>query len=162
MSIQDNYFAYQQVAAVGASPVEQVIALYDRILRDFYRCIAAIGGGEIEERVRASNHALTVVGELQGVLDFQQGGDVARNLNDFYSVTRPMIAQASIKNSVEKFQELIGMYSRIRAAWAQVAARSPQAPQPPERLRVSSVPRKLLQSGPAAIEEPSSTSRWSA
>jgi len=162
MSTQDTAFAYHQSAAVGASPLGQVVALYDTILRDFHRCIAAIHANEIENRVNSSNHALTVIGELQGVLDFQQGGEVARNLNNFYTVTRPMITNASIASSTEKFQELIGMYSRMRAAWAQVARKVP-ATQPNESLRISSsAPSPLSQKLPAPIEDAQPAGRWSA
>jgi flagellin-specific chaperone FliS len=41
--------------------------------------------------VNALNHALIVLGELQGVLDYERGGQVARNLSDFYTVGRVLI-----------------------------------------------------------------------
>ena len=69
MSPNDSAFAYHQSTAFGAAALGQVIALYDTILRDFHRAMAAIGAGQIEKRVNALNHALIVVGELQGVLD---------------------------------------------------------------------------------------------
>ena len=164
MSTHDSAFAYHQSSAVGASPVGQVVALYDTILRDFHRAIAAIEAGQIEKRVNAANHALMVIGELQGVLDFERGEEVARRLNSFYDVTRPMITAACNNNSREKFQELIGMYTRIRAAWSQVE-RSVPASEPAQRLRVSSVPQGAFsQSTPAPPDTlgDAPRSNWSA
>jgi len=164
MSTQNTAFAYQQFAAFGASPVDQVVALYDRILRDFHRAIAAIAEGKTEERVNASNHALTIIGELQGVLDFERGGEVAGNLNNFYDVTRPMVVQASMMSSRERFEELIAMYSRMRAAWARVARIVP-ASQPGERPRISSPsPAQPSGNSSAAQRDPQTTStgRWNA
>jgi flagellin-specific chaperone FliS len=61
MSSDDSAFAYHQTTAFGASALGQVIALYDTMLRDFDRAMAAIGAGQIEKRVNALNRALIVV-----------------------------------------------------------------------------------------------------
>lgn len=143
MNRQDTAHAYQQSTAFAASSVGQVVALYDRILRDFRNAIAAIGAGEIERRVNALNHALTIIGELQGVLDFERGGKAASNLNNFYTVTRAMVTEASVTCSVERLQELVSMFAQLRAAWAQ-AERTVPPTEPTQRLRVSTPPSALL------------------
>ncbi|HTA58806.1 MAG TPA: flagellar export chaperone FliS [Candidatus Baltobacteraceae bacterium] len=140
MNILDTAFAYQQSTASAASSVGQVVALYDRILRDLRSAIAAIGAGQIENRVNSLNHALTIIGELQGVLDFQRGGEAARNLNSFYTITRGMVTEAGVTSSVDQLQELVSMFARLRAAWAQVE-RTVAPVDPTQRLRVSSQAR---------------------
>jgi flagellar protein FliS len=137
MKTQDTAFAYQQTTAFAASSVGQVVALYDRILRDFRSAIAAIGAGQIETRANSLNHALTIIGELQGVLDFQRGGEAARTLNSFYTVARAMVNEAGVTCSVERLQELVSMFARLRAAWAHVES-SVVPSEPTQRLRVSS------------------------
>jgi len=140
MNILDTAFAYQQSTASAASSVGQVVALYDRILRDLPGAIAAIGTGQIENRVNSLNHALTIIGELQGVLDFQRGGEAARNLDSFYTVTRAMVNEGGVTSSVELLQELVSMFARLRAAWAHVE-RTVTPSEPTERLRVSTRPQ---------------------
>jgi len=137
MSFNDSALAYHQSTAFGASALGQVVALYDTMLRDFHRAMAAVGAGQIEKRVNALNHALIVVGELQGVLDYERGGQAARNLSDFYTVARSLIMQASMTGAREKLQELIAMFTRIRAAWAK-AERNTGPSEATEALRVSS------------------------
>jgi flagellar protein FliS len=137
MNTRDTAAAYQQSTAYAASSVGQVVALYDRILRDFRGAIAAIGTGQIENRVNSLNHALTIIGELQGVLDQERGGEAARNLNSFYTVTRGMVIEAGVKCSVEMLQALVSMFARLRAAWAHVE-RTVTPAEPTKRLRVSS------------------------
>src|SRR5208283_4689994 len=114
------------------------VALYDTILRDLHRGIAAIEAGQIEKRVNATNHALTVIGELQGVLDFERGGEAARNLSNFYSVTRSMILEASMTSSREKFKELTAMFTRLRAAWSQVERTLAPSSESTQEYRISS------------------------
>lgn len=140
MNTRDSAFAYQQSTAFAASSVGQVVALYDRILRDLRSAIAAIGSGEIEHRVNSLNHALTIIGELQGVLDFERGGEAARSLNSFYTVARGMLVEAGVKCSVEMLQELVSMFARLRAAWAQVE-RTVVPSEPTQQLRVTNQPQ---------------------
>jgi flagellar protein FliS len=140
MNTLDTAFAYQQSTASAASSVGQVVALYDRILRDLRGAIAAIGAGQIENRVNSLNHALTIIGELQGVLDFQRGGEAARNLNSFYTIARAMVTEAGVTSSLDLLQELVSMFARIRAAWAHVE-RTVAPSEPTQHLRVSTKPQ---------------------
>src|SRR5258708_19834390 len=142
MNILDTAFAYQQSTASAASSVGQVVALYDRVLRDLRSAIAAIEAGQIENRVNSLNHALTIIGELQGVLDFQRGAEAARNLNSFYTVTRAMVTDAGVTSSLDLLQTLVSMFARIRAAWAHVE-RTVAPSEPTQRLRVSTQPQTL-------------------
>jgi flagellar secretion chaperone FliS len=168
MSTNDSAFAYQNYTAVGASPVGQVVALYDVILRDFRRAIAAVAAGRIEKRVEAVNHALVVIGELQGVLDFKRGGEPARNLDIFYKVARSMVTRASILNSQEAFEELVAMFARVRTAWSQIERAIPCS-EPATIPRLAS--EAQTQAGgmkndpdpaPPQHREDSGGSRWSA
>jgi flagellar protein FliS len=164
MTAHDSAFAYHQTTALGASAVGQVVALYDTILRDFHRAIAAIDAGQIEKRANAANHALMVVGELQGVLDFERGGEPARRLNSFYNVARPMIVEASVMSSRDRFQELISMFTRLRAAWSQVE-RTVTPSEPAQEFRISSEPQTAFPQnapGPPENSGDSGNSSWSA
>jgi flagellar secretion chaperone FliS len=137
MSTHDSAFAYRQSSAIGGSPVGQVVALYDTILRDLRRAMSAMEAGNVEKRVVAVNHALVVIGELQGVLDFEHGGEPARHLEDFYKVARTMVMQGSVTNSRETLQEVAAMIMRIRSAWSQIESTVPTSG-PVERVRISS------------------------
>lgn len=157
MNTNHSAFAYQQSTALSASAVGQVVALYDRILRDLRQALLAVEAGQIEPRVNALNHALTIVGELQGVLDFERGGEVARNLNSFYNVARAITMQACAENSIERLNELVAMFTRLRAAWAQVE-RTVKPNEPSERLRVSNRPQGNFPVSAAPLPETTSGS----
>jgi flagellar protein FliS len=163
MSKPDTAFAYQQSSAFGASAVGQVVALYDRILRDFRQAIQAVEAGQVEARANSLKHALTIIGELQGVLDFEQGGESARHLNGFYNVSRGMVMQAGITSSVAVLQELVSMFTRLRAAWAKIESSVAPA-EPTQHVRITNRPQlPPPQSAPISAEaEPSSGSGWRA
>ncbi|HSZ18204.1 MAG TPA: flagellar export chaperone FliS [Candidatus Acidoferrum sp.] len=115
----DPSLSYQHAAARGASPVGEIVALYDTILRDFGRALVALQAGDIEARVFELNHAIVVIGYLQYVLDHERGAEPAKHLAQFYSLTRQMIVQANIRATPEPIQELIELYSGVRQAWHQ-------------------------------------------
>lgn len=163
MNSYDSAVAYQQSSAFSGSAVGQVVALYDRILRDMRQAIQALEAGQIEKRVNSLNHALTIIGELQGVLDFERGGDVAKQLNSFYNVSRAMVMQAGITNSRATLEELMAMFTRMRAAWSKVEITVAPA-EPTQRIRISSQPPAALpQNSPIPVESaPGSGGNWSA
>ncbi|MBZ5642912.1 MAG: flagellar export chaperone FliS [Acidobacteriia bacterium] len=131
----DPTLTYRQVSASGATPIGQVLSLYDTILRDFLRAISAIQAGDVETRVFELNHALLVIAHLQNVLDFERGGEAAKHFELFYTVARGMIVQANIAATPKAIEELIDLFGGIRQAWylanEQLAA-DPQRPRIPD------------------------------
>jgi len=132
MAANDAAAAYHQVSAHGSSPVGLIISLYDTILRDFRRALAALDAGNVETRIFELNHAITVIGHLQEVLDHERGGEAAKRFEQFYGVTRGMIVDANAQPSRGSINNLIELYGSLREAW-QEADRKLQGsePQPP-------------------------------
>ena len=127
---------YRNTTAQSASAVGRIVALFDTVLRDFQRALAAVDGGAVETRVFELNHALTVIGELQGVLDFERGGAAAKQFEQFYNVTRGLIVSANVQVSRESILTLIELYKPIRQAWQEVDRKLP--PVEPIEARKSS------------------------
>ena len=120
--------AYQQSSARGASPLGQVVTLYDTILRDFYRAQAAVEANDHEARTFELSHAIIVLGELQNVLDFERGGEAARRLKSFYEVSRTMILEVCVAPSEQGLKRLIEIFLPVRQAWHQISEQVPSTP----------------------------------
>jgi len=156
-------FAYQQSSARSATPIGQVVALYDTILRDFRRAIEAAESGDVEKRVFELNHALTVIGYLQSILDHQRGGEAAKRLQRFYEVTHAMILQANANGNRDTLDRLIELYGPLRQAW-QEAEKNLPAGASPVIPAVPSVANSAAPFAAAPKEElvEASRSNWSA
>jgi flagellar secretion chaperone FliS len=113
----DAALRYQQAAARGASPLGQIVALYDTILRDFLRAQAALKAGDVEARVFELNHALSIIGYLQSVLDYEHGGDAARHFERLYKISVGMIVTANTEASPKALDQLTEMFGGLRQAW---------------------------------------------
>jgi flagellar protein FliS len=112
--------AYRENAARLLTPVGRVVLLYEQLIHDIGRARAAIHGGQIEARSEALNHALLVLGVLQGSLDLERGGEVARNLDRFYTLVRNSLINAQIQSSAKILEDQRDLLLSLRAAWVEV------------------------------------------
>jgi flagellar protein FliS len=76
--------------------------------------------GDIELRTKEINHALLVIGHLQGTLDRERGGQVSRNLDRFYCSVRGRLIEAHVRISKEILDEQISNLLSMREAWVEV------------------------------------------
>jgi flagellar protein FliS len=136
MSNNRELTAYREAAVQGTSPVELVIMLYDALVRDMKRVMAAIQAGNIEDRVNQSNHAFDVLQELDGSLDMENGGSTARDLSRFYSHVRAKVMEVQFKQDPAILERQIEMVLELRRGWEQVLALPSNAASQAERIPV--------------------------
>ena len=111
---------YVAESATGVSPVGLVIRVYENIVADLGRAVLAVRDGDVEYRTAQLQHALLLIGHLQGALDLQNGGQPARQLEKFYSIARGKILEAQIKQSGKILEELMQHFLSVREAWEKV------------------------------------------
>jgi len=134
----NNAKNYLSAAAEGNSPVGLVVLLYDRLVADLARAIAAMEQGDVERRVAEINHAFLILGQLEGSLDSTRAATAAKTQALFYQVARNRILEAHIKSSRRMLEEQIVLFSDVRAAWEQVdRARYSTLPATPQLPRTS-------------------------
>ena len=162
MASNDAAVMYRRVSAHGSSPVGLIVSLYDTILRDFGRAIAALEAGNVETRVFELNHAITVIGHLEEILDHRRGGEAAKQFEQFYQVTRGMIVEANTQSSRASIERLIELYGSLRQAWQEAEHRlGASPPEPPPSPRTTSTPRVPVPAG--AMDAPEAPRKnWSA
>jgi flagellar protein FliS len=130
-------FAYRQHLVEGASPVGLVVLLYGTIVACLLRAIEAVKQNNVEKRVKEVNHVLAVIGQLQGTLDHQRGGDVAVQLERFYTVMRARVLEGSMKASKEILGELVKHFTSLKEAWQEVERATQNSPTTPPAPKVS-------------------------
>ncbi len=125
--------SYREMAVRGASPVQLVIHLYEQAIEDVRRAILAMEKGDIEQRTNSLNHALKVIGHLQGTVDMEHGGEVAVNLQRFYNTVRIRLLEAQFKQSARILEEQVSQLALVHEAWLEVerATVSASVPSPP-------------------------------
>ena len=109
--------AYRQSAVQGSTPLGRVVMLYDGAIIFLNRALAAMEAGDVEKKTNHLKGALAIIAQLEGSLNFQEGGEVAQTLKTFYSYARTQALKASLENSQEMLRPLIEQLSTVRDAW---------------------------------------------
>ncbi len=120
MKLPNAALAYREAVLLGATPIGMVVLLYDRMVQDIHNAVAALKAKDVEARSAHVNHALLILQQLQGRLDFANGGAAAKQLDEFYSHVRGKLLEAQIRQSPEIMLEQARALLQIRECWAQV------------------------------------------
>jgi flagellar protein FliS len=142
--------AYRENAVRGASAIELVVVLFDVAIDDMRRAACAIQTGDIEERAQAIRHAMLVLQQLQGTLDFERGGEVARYFEQFYNLIRGNLLESQLRNSPQLMRQQIQFMAEVRDCWILAEKQVQPKPSPDSSAIVSSTRVSGEDGGPAS------------
>ncbi len=144
---------YRENAVRGATPIGLVVILFDAAIDDMRRVVRASG---IEERATAIRHAMLVLQQLQGTLDFEKGGQIARQFEQFYNLIRAKLLESQLRNSPEMVQQQIQFMTEVRECWVQAENQLQPKPNP------GAVVPTAIPSARSDAEDAVSTGEWNA
>jgi len=121
---------YREAAVAGASPVRLVVLLYEQVIEDLRRALAAQKNDAIETRTREINHAILVIGHLEATLNKEQGGRVAEILQHFYRQLRASLTEAQAQQSASLLEKQISLLMQVRDGWLEVERQVRPAAEP--------------------------------
>lgn len=113
-------FAYRTNAVASSSPVGLVVLLYEQLIEDLRRAADAMRVRDVQKRTQELDHALCIIGQLQGSLNQERGGEAARYLDRYYSFLRSRLLQAQFQVSPDILNEQIAVLLDLRQAWLQL------------------------------------------
>jgi flagellar protein FliS len=119
-SMRQVMAAYGQ-AAETLAPARQIVLLYDGAIRRIREARHAIEARRINDRYQALAKATAIVEGLQGCLDLERGGAIARNLDQLYTYLVLRMARINLENDVGICDELTARLSELRDSWARIA-----------------------------------------
>jgi len=106
--------------AVVADKVELIQMLFDGLLESLVTARGHIEHGAIEEKSKSLVRAGRIVIGLQGALDLDKGGDLARNLHELYSYVTRRLVYVNAHNDLNVLNEVQTLMTEIRQAWRDV------------------------------------------
>lgn len=107
---------YRRTAAIGASGLGILVALYDTLVGNLRRAAVAQRAGDLESRAKELKHAFVVVGYLENWIDPESGG-LARKMIAFYSQLRQKMIDAQVNQSAEMLEEQMAAVLDMRVVW---------------------------------------------
>ena len=123
---------YQAYAAANhtVAKTQQILMIYDGIIRMMSQAKEAIRETRIEDRYNLLAKASSIIHGLQGCLDFENGKEIASILYSFYSSIDSRIFSIHRSNSIESCDEVINDLKKMRDAWQVVDATALKADAP--------------------------------
>ena len=106
--------------ALVADKVELIQMLFDGLIDSLVTAKGHIQRGSIEDKNKSLMRAGRIVLGLQGSLDLDKGGDLARNLYELYSYVTRRLVHVNARNDLDALQEVHTLLNEIRQAWRDV------------------------------------------
>jgi flagellar protein FliS len=120
--------AYLETRILSADPVELVSILYEHAAISVQDARQSLAAGDVPGRARAVTKAIAIVGELEGSLNREQGGDIAVNLGRLYPYMRERLTHANITKTDEPLAEVEALLRTLGDGWKEIAGQTPAAP----------------------------------
>ena len=110
----------QTSQAMVADRVELIQMLFDGLIDSLVTAKGHIQRKSIDEKNKSLMRAGRIVVGLQGALDMEKGGDLARNLFELYSYVTRRLIHVNARNDLDALQEGHTLLNEIRQAWRDV------------------------------------------
>jgi flagellar protein FliS len=122
--------AYRETRVKTASPGQLVVMLYDEAIKQSDTAIELFGPDakpkpeDIECIGRALGKVQDIITELMASLDFDAGGDIAKDLFALYVWFGRELLEANIQKEPKRIVSVRAMLASLREAWADAASKA--------------------------------------
>jgi flagellar protein FliS len=122
--------AYIQTQVTTTSQGDVLILLFDGALKFLKQAKERMAAKDYAQKGILISKVLDVIAELQGSLNMQKGGKLAENLSRLYFLCSTKLLAANLKMDQNLLDEVVGMLSGVRDAFAQI--NTPEFAPPPQ------------------------------
>lgn len=101
----------------GASPHRLVMVLFEELLKGMDAMAVALRNNDALQRGARQGRVLSILTALDGSLDHQKGGEIARGLASIYGEARRLVMEAGRTNDAPTLARAREMVAEIAGAW---------------------------------------------
>ena len=123
----NNLAAYLRQKTLSASPLELVAMLYSKAIDEIREARRQLTAGNIPLRSRAISKASEVIGELDGSLNLEAGGELSTRLRGLYRYCLVRLLDANLHQADEPLAEVLGLLTTMSEGWQTIAKSEPTA-----------------------------------
>ena len=108
---------YKQVGVKTAAPGQILLMLYEAAIKNVKKASACIEAGDMAGKGTAIGKAHDILNELLNTLNFEIGGDIARDLERLYNFMTGQLMEANMENSKEKLASIQKLLETLLSGW---------------------------------------------
>ena len=106
---------------LAASPHQRISMLFDHYQAAIRMARLQMQAGNIPEKGKAITRAINIVSRgLRGSLDLEQGGDIARQLDDLYDFVVRLLLRANLDNDEASLNAAAELLGPSASAWSAI------------------------------------------
>ena len=128
MAYRNVLSTYRETRIKTASQGQLIIMLYDEAVRQLDQALDLLGlndsGKKDPSRIEKIGKAVVktqdIVSELMVSLDFEQGGEIAKNLFSLYTWFNRELMEANIGQSAQRISTVRNLIDDLRNTWQEV------------------------------------------
>ncbi len=108
---------YKQTAIKTANRGQILIMLYEAAIQNVKKAAVCIDKKDIAGKGMHIVKAHDIINELTATLDFDVGGEIARNLERLYNFMTEQLVKANVENSKEPLNAVASNLETLLAGW---------------------------------------------
>ncbi|MCT4642539.1 MAG: flagellar export chaperone FliS [Bacteriovoracaceae bacterium] len=109
--------AYKKTSVQTASKEQILIMLYQAAIKNCKKAIEAIENNDIAKKGEYVGKFQDIIIELHNSLDYEVGGEVAKELSSLYDYILHASTQANIKIEKEPLEGCLGVLNTLYQGW---------------------------------------------
>ena len=116
--------AYFQTRVNTTTQEEVIILLFEAAIKYLKQAKEKIKEKNYAEKGLLISRTLDIISELDGSLNIEKGGDIARNLHNLYVYCQSRLLVANLKLKCDIIDEVIHILKQIGSAFAEIVQKN--------------------------------------
>lgn len=115
--------AYQQYQNIQVTTVDKgrlLLMMYEGAIKFLKQSRAGLEANDLVKFCRFLSKSQAIIAELMNTLDFEKGGQIARDLERLYDFMLFYLTEANLERSGEKVTTVIGLVETVYSAYKEI------------------------------------------
>ena len=123
--------------AENTDPHHLVKMLFDGLMEKINQIALSINNRDTGARCNAISKALNILDALRTALNFEQGGKIAKNLDDLYDYMQRRLVSINVNPDLNVLKEVSGLVNDISDAWKAIPPEKQSAERESNRTKTN-------------------------
>jgi len=111
---------YQNVQVATIDRGKLLLMMYDGAIKFLGHAKDGLEAKDLQKFARFLSKSQAIIAELMNTLDFEKGGEIARDLDRLYDFMLFYLTEANIQKDVKKIVRVIGLVETIAGAYREI------------------------------------------